>query len=313
MLRDSLFGSVLDDTSMGIHESRKWYSTVDAARRLTDVLGRFVPLDDVWNLIADQVLPLYFRPIYRPVLVLKVVPACAWPLSLGGPGRGVPAASQFVAGEEPATFKFQMFKVWSIDPFRPQVLARMGPKQIDASFKALVKDSGLVWSRDWKLSTPAGTILEDEATGDLLQLLELGAREEREGHRIQYCQATTIAWDDLSLVVSAEDLAAIETSGGAKRRGMDASRPDSAVQRPLSKQAAQEAAILAEIERQGVQPRALPKPPVGKSGVKAAVRDVVTKEKGLFQSRKVFDLAWERLRGSGCICDEEAANPPPLS
>jgi hypothetical protein len=64
--------------------------------------------------------------------------------------------------------------------------------------------------------------------------------------------------------------------------------------KPLSRFAAQDAAILVEIKKLGLDPLALPKNPAGKPGVKAAVRSALSESK-LFKGSKVFDKAWERL------------------
>ena len=71
-----------------------------------------------------------------------------------------------------------------------------------------------------------------------------------------------------------------------------------------SRSAAQDAAILDEIRRQGHDPLALPKPPAGKRGVKADVRAILlSSRKDLFQSKGVFDDNWQRLRDSEKLGD----------
>ena len=69
---------------------------------------------------------------------------------------------------------------------------------------------------------------------------------------------------------------------------------------PFPRQAAQEAAILAEIARQGYDPLKLPVAAPGKPGVKASVKQALGNT-GLWTSKKVFDKAWERLRAAGAI------------
>ena len=71
-------------------------------------------------------------------------------------------------------------------------------------------------------------------------------------------------------------------------------------EKPLQRSAAQDAAILREIKKQGYDPLALPKNSPGKSGVKAAVRTALAKNP-LFTSKTVFDKAWERLTTSADI------------
>lgn len=64
--------------------------------------------------------------------------------------------------------------------------------------------------------------------------------------------------------------------------------------KPLQRTAAQDSAILCEIEKRGYDPQALPKNPPGKPGAKAAIRASLS-ENSLFTGGTVFDKAWERL------------------
>ena len=72
--------------------------------------------------------------------------------------------------------------------------------------------------------------------------------------------------------------------------------------RPAQALAAQEEAILAQLSELNVQPLALPKTAPGRAGVKAQVRTAIGKT-SLFQSKVVFNKAWQRLRNSGTIAD----------
>jgi hypothetical protein len=75
--------------------------------------------------------------------------------------------------------------------------------------------------------------------------------------------------------------------------------------KPVQRSAAQEQAILAEIERLNLDRRALPKPEPGKAGVKATVRASLEGLNPLFLKRsRVFEKAWERLRQRGEIADK---------
>lgn len=77
--------------------------------------------------------------------------------------------------------------------------------------------------------------------------------------------------------------------------------PDKAAPaKPLQRTAAQVAAILCEIKKQGYDPMALPKNPDGKPGVKAAIRSELSKN-ALFRGLTVFDKAWERMTARGDI------------
>lgn len=79
---------------------------------------------------------------------------------------------------------------------------------------------------------------------------------------------------------------AVGASGGVE--------PDKAGPPPLQRTAAQDSAILCEIEKLGYDPLALPKNLPGKAGVKAAIRTALSKNP-LFAGGTVFDKAWERL------------------
>jgi hypothetical protein len=68
------------------------------------------------------------------------------------------------------------------------------------------------------------------------------------------------------------------------------------------KQRDQEEAILQEIQNLGFDPQKLPKPEPGKAGVKASVKKKL-EGNSLFTSAKIFDKAWERLRGFGEIAE----------
>lgn len=70
--------------------------------------------------------------------------------------------------------------------------------------------------------------------------------------------------------------------------------------KPLQRTAAQDSAILCEIEKQGFDPLALPKNLPGKPGVKASIRAALS-ENSLFTGGTVFDKAWERLTARGDI------------
>lgn len=69
------------------------------------------------------------------------------------------------------------------------------------------------------------------------------------------------------------------------------------------KQRLQEMAILEWLRNEYGDAKALPKPQQGKSGPKAAAWMALVKNKTVFQSRSVFDKAWDRLRASEDIQD----------
>lgn len=74
--------------------------------------------------------------------------------------------------------------------------------------------------------------------------------------------------------------------------------------RPRLKMLDQEDAILGEIRRIGHDPKYLPKNQSGKPGIKAKIREAL-KSNPLFDGSKVFNHAWDRLRESGEIANEE--------
>ena len=74
--------------------------------------------------------------------------------------------------------------------------------------------------------------------------------------------------------------------------------------KPLSRFAAQDAAILKKLNELGHKPERLPKGRNGSRTVKADVRDEVLKLKDVFISEKTFDTAWQRLRTAGQIVNE---------
>lgn len=64
----------------------------------------------------------------------------------------------------------------------------------------------------------------------------------------------------------------------------------------------QEQVILTKIEELGYDSKALPKPPPGKSGVRAEVRKALS-DSSLFNGVTTFDKAWQRLRDFGEIAE----------
>ncbi len=72
--------------------------------------------------------------------------------------------------------------------------------------------------------------------------------------------------------------------------------------KPKQRQQAQEEIIIQRIQDAGFNPKALPKVPPGTPGVKSQIRSAL-KGHELFVGDKVFEKAWERLRGNGDIAD----------
>lgn len=71
---------------------------------------------------------------------------------------------------------------------------------------------------------------------------------------------------------------------------------------PMQRSAAHAQAITAALQARGYDPKALPKPAPGRSGVKAEVRSAIAVPP-LFVSHKAFNDAWQRMRSSGDIAD----------
>jgi hypothetical protein len=79
---------------------------------------------------------------------------------------------------------------------------------------------------------------------------------------------------------------------------------DSEEQRQVSKARLQELAIIREIRDLGYEPTALPPMKTGKPWVKKEVWSRLERRVDLFISRKTFESAWERLRGSDEIAEQ---------
>lgn len=73
--------------------------------------------------------------------------------------------------------------------------------------------------------------------------------------------------------------------------------------KPVARWQAQEQTILNALRELGYSPCALPKSQAWTKGVKSEVRAAIG-SKGMWQSPKVFDKAWERLRERGDIADK---------
>jgi hypothetical protein len=70
-----------------------------------------------------------------------------------------------------------------------------------------------------------------------------------------------------------------------------------------SRQVVQEQVILGVLSKLNVNCQQLPKSSPGKSGIKAEVRKIIGSN-GMWSSQGVFDKAWERLRNSGQLADQ---------
>lgn len=76
---------------------------------------------------------------------------------------------------------------------------------------------------------------------------------------------------------------------------------------PMPRHQAQEAAILQWLRTQGIDPVALPKMVPGKGGgIKSRASEAMLDLKSVFSSALVFTKAWERLRASGEIADQDS-------
>lgn len=100
------------------------------------------------------------------------------------------------------------------------------------------------------------------------------------------------------LLIPFADIKAIEANLG-KEEGQEDPRQ-------VSKARAQELAIVKEIRSLGYDPIALPPYKRGRPWVKKDVWSTLEKRTDLFVSRKTFDVAWDRLRGSSEIDELDA-------
>jgi hypothetical protein len=81
---------------------------------------------------------------------------------------------------------------------------------------------------------------------------------------------------------------------------------ESELRTPYPRQRAQEDFILDQIRLKGIDPLHFPVPEQGKPGIKADIRQEALQKRQLFQSVRVFEKAWERLRASKQIKDKDA-------
>lgn len=102
---------------------------------------------------------------------------------------------------------------------------------------------------------------------------------------------STLSTSDLLIPLA--DIKAIEV-----QQNTDGNPED---RRQVSKAGLQELAIIKEIRDLGYDPRALPPMSSGRPWVKKDIWSRLEKRTDLFISRKTFDVAWDRLRGSGEI------------
>lgn len=84
--------------------------------------------------------------------------------------------------------------------------------------------------------------------------------------------------------------------------------PTVPVTEPVSRAAAQDAAVLTEIRLLGWNPQAMPVFPQGMRGARGrAYASIQARDSSrrIFSSQQVFETAWQRLRNAGEICDSE--------
>jgi hypothetical protein len=114
----------------------------------------------------------------------------------------------------------------------------------------------------------------------------------------------TIKRESLRIVAKSWDslIASSPVSESTHARTLDV---PSEIARPQQRATAQDAAIIAEIKRQGHDPVALPRNPSGRPGVRAAIKQALD-QTPLFTGETVFKKAWERLLKSGEIAIDDA-------
>lgn len=86
-------------------------------------------------------------------------------------------------------------------------------------------------------------------------------------------------------------------------RALESVQSAATVAAPVSKWRAQDREILRLVKEAGFDPAALPIVTGRQLGAKAAARDLAKIPSPVFQSKKAFDLAWERLRASRDLRD----------
>lgn len=104
--------------------------------------------------------------------------------------------------------------------------------------------------------------------------------------------------EEIDALIASNTPFSLSMQDGSTSGGVEPAKAEPA--KPLQRTAAQDAAILCEIQKLGYDPLALPKNPNGKPGVKAAIRAVL-KGNSLFVGQSVFKHAWERLTARGDI------------
>ena len=108
---------------------------------------------------------------------------------------------------------------------------------------------------------------------------------------------STIKWDSQILVNDARAyLASIMIE--LQEIGSNALET-TAERKPLTRTAAQDAAILNHLKTFNYDPLKLPKQEIGKRWVKSEVSKVALKDTAIFVSERVFNTAWQRLRDRG--------------
>lgn len=80
------------------------------------------------------------------------------------------------------------------------------------------------------------------------------------------------------------------------------------IAKPLTRSEAQDIAIIEMLKSLCHDPQNLPLNSPGKAGVKLEVWNRLARRKDVFQSRKVFEHAWDRLRANGLIANKPS--PP---
>lgn len=118
-------------------------------------------------------------------------------------------------------------------------------------------------------------------------------------------EAAELARIIFSGVMPEQQLTTPSPAPAVNESASDGVEPDKAgPAKPLQRTAAQDFAILYEIEKQGFDPLALPKNSPGKPGVKAAIRAALS-ENSLFTGGTVFDKAWERMTAHADIAIQD--------
>lgn len=270
---------------------KSWYTLEEAAARLSRKLSEPIGERDVIQLAADGHL------------------SASWFLRAEHNRHGQPVtiSCDYPRGER------VIFRSWEI----PEKDGRIYGSRLTGIFKMPV-DLSPAWG--WWLLTFLGHGGESgNWCGDFLIDSDDGACWELyvAPHNGEFCEFpakcdVVITRKDIEefegRIVGLANAEAVHPAGSAEPirasgEGDNVDQERSKCKPPMSRTAAQDAAIISELQIAGFDPLKLPKPMAGTAGVKAEIRRRLLERPDIFISKKVFETAWQRLRDEGAIKD----------